>query len=115
MLVHVEMLDAFGHGTKGLGTLRVELYRPAQTGERGGAAQDLVWTVDLTNAQENSAAYDDRVSKTYLVILEGLPVWVDRWWQGESREPWVSLEVFFTTPDGDGGTRRLEAGYRLVR
>lgn len=63
LVLHLEMLDAWGHGTKGLGTLLVELR------ERAGGRQLLRWNSDALLEPDSNARYYDRVTRTYRVRL----------------------------------------------
>ncbi|MEM8834259.1 MAG: hypothetical protein AAGD00_00430 [Planctomycetota bacterium] len=63
LVLHLEMLDAWGHGTKGLGALLVELR------ERAGGRQLLRWNSDALVEPDSNARYYDRVTRTYRVRL----------------------------------------------
>lgn len=67
----VEFFDRFGHTTKGVGMMRLELHAadaPPAGGRRLGA-----WEIDLSDVDTNLRHYDD-VTRTYLfrLGLEGL-------------------------------------------
>lgn len=122
---HVELRDAFGHTTKGLGRLRVELYRPQSDRAGGPETQDAVWNIDLRDARENAVVYDDLVTRTYTVYLASLPVWLHEWADkaevrrnraetavGEAGE-FVTLKVYFITQGRNGRERIFESSYRL--
>ena len=100
---HVELIDRWGHDTKGVGVMRFELYRASAA--EGGAdpepRQELVWTLDLTDPAAASARYDP-VTRTFVVPLDEVPEW-----STEGARP--TLLVRLTTPDG----RRLTATRRL--
>jgi hypothetical protein len=86
LVVHLELLDRWGHGTKGLGVFSVALYR-------AGRAADLRrevarWRVDLTDPEANAGPYD-RVTRTYRLELAGIEL-------------------------GDGETSNLEVEARFV-
>lgn len=117
LVCHLELKDRYGHNLKSLGRARVELYRPvsAEPGAAMVETQDLVWEVDLRDADKNALLYDDLVTRTYVLQLGGLPEWVVRWHAGESREPWVTLKANFLAINCLGKERRLEATYRIQR
>jgi len=114
LALHLDPKDRYGHSTKALGRVRVELYRPGggDVGSAGGGAetQELVWDVDLRDAASNALLYDDMVTRTYVLHLGGLPGWMEEWVAGRGREPWITLKVRFS-----GATGVLEAGYRMQR
>lgn len=67
----IEFFDRFGHTTKGLGLMRLELHAadaPPGSGRRLGA-----WEIDLSDLDSNLRHYDD-VTRTYYfrLGLEGL-------------------------------------------
>lgn len=117
LIVHLELKDRFGHATKALGRLRIELYRPAsdEPGSSLVETQDQVWELDLTDPDRNALLYDDLVTRSYALRLGGVPDWVVRWSAGESREPWVTLKATFLALDCAARERRLEAVYRMLR
>lgn len=68
---HIELYDAWGHPTKGLGSLRFELFRSGGGGI--GAAPDagvMRAQVDLSDPEINSTRYYDSATRTYRMILE---------------------------------------------
>jgi hypothetical protein len=68
---HVELFDAWGHPTKGLGSLRFELFLSGGGGI--GAAPDggiVRAQVDLTDPDINSTRYYDSATRTYRMLLE---------------------------------------------
>jgi len=98
---HFELFDAWGHPTKGLGVLRVEL---DDAGGEGiglpGEGGPVRAEVDLTDPQTNSSRYYDSATRTYRMFLES------------PRAPSVRrlrLRATFLTIDG----RRLSDAYTL--
>lgn len=70
--VRLEFLDRFGHNSKGVGQVRLELYHsgPGRGNARPEARMRLgVWTIDISSAEQNLLHYDD-VTRTYLFRLE---------------------------------------------
>jgi len=131
---HIELRDRFGHVVKGLGQLRVELYRPSSSASGGPESQDTVWNIDLRDPVENARVYDDLVTRTYTVYLTSLPDWLQEWARqgvaargaadsqattaGEkssNTSGWVSLKAFFIVNDSRGRERVLQTSYRLER
>ncbi len=112
---HVELRDRFAHACKGLGRLRVELYRPGPDAASGGETQELVWNIDLRDPDANALVYDDLVTRTYVVYLGGLPEWVQQLAAAKSREPWLTLQAYFTLTNSRGRDIMLQTTYRLTR
>lgn len=104
IICHVELRDRFEQNIKALGTMRVELYGRAATGDDRqndsvqrptpappGAdtptpvqpaqtlRQQLVWDIDLTDPDTNALFYDDLITRTYTLTLGGVPDWVINW------------------------------------
>lgn len=124
---HIELRDAFGHSTKGLGRVRVELYRPVSDRPGGPEAQDAVWNIDLRDPRENASVYDDLITRTYTVYLASLPHWLEEWAtrmeerrQDDASAPGnavgegaILLKAYFMTYDRTGRERVFESTYRL--
>ena len=88
---HFELLDAWNDDVKALGRVEFTL-RPGRTGGSGDAYA-TEWEVDLNDPGVNSARYD-RVTRSYLIRLRGLPSFATS--AGSSPE----LETSFITGDG---------------
>lgn len=131
---HVELRDKFGHVVKGLGRLRVELYRPSTSASGGPENQDAVWNIDLRDPIENARVYDDLVTRTYTVYLTSLPEWLQDWARqgatakaapdspgkgapekSQSATGWVTLKAYFVVTDSRGRERVLQTSFRLER
>jgi len=66
----IEFFDSQGHNTKGLGTIRFELY--ARDDLRSGSTQVgriAMWEPSISTIEANSLHYDD-ITRTYLFLLE---------------------------------------------
>ncbi len=127
LIVHVELKDQFGHATKALGRLRIELYKPggaggngigAGEGGGGGGVQDRVWNLDLTDPATNAGNWDELVTRTYTVYLGGLPKWLTDWKHAAETENAEAggggtLQVTFVTADTKGNERVLNTSHRL--
>ncbi len=100
---HVELLDRWGHGTKGLGTFVFELHRDALEGDGASRGQEQInlWILDLSDPEANARAFD-RVTRTYRATLTGVA-------DSASRAIGLTLRVTFRTPEG----RQLTASIRL--
>lgn len=127
---HIELRDGFGHTAKGLGRLRIELYRPVSDQPGASEAQDAVWNIDLRNPRENASVYDDLITRTYTVYLASLPRWVSEWATraeerrsatgqpglsaaGSAGDEFVTLKAYFITFDRTGRERVFEHTYRI--
>lgn len=79
--VHVAFADASGEVIRPLGVFRVMLHRPAEPGVGGGTAQklDRSWEVDLRDPVRNAAAYDEFITRTYVLELRDAPAWLRQW------------------------------------
>jgi hypothetical protein len=92
--LHLELLDAWNHEVKALGTVVVELYQIGGPGadETGGPMQLRLWTIDLTDPDANSRPYD-RVTQTYRLVLADVP-------EDLPSSEQLELYVRFNTPSG---------------
>ncbi len=97
--LHLELLDAWGDGVKGVGTLTVLV---------SGAGQGRRWDVDLLDLTTNAAAYDP-ATRTYRLQLGGLPDWL----RVRDDRPPARLEVRFQTPDETGRVVELFDSYEM--
>ena len=112
ILVFLELKDQWGDTVKGAGVLELQVYRPD-----GGAAnrqtRELVWEIDLTDLDRNTALYDPS-TRTYRVVLKNLPPWLAGMARGESGGvPWVALEAYFKTVGADGSSVTLRDHFVL--
>lgn len=68
---HIELFDAWGHPTKGLGSLRFELFRSGGGGIGAMPDAGIVRAqVDLTDPDINSTQFYDSATRTYRMLLE---------------------------------------------
>lgn len=100
---HVELLDRWGHGTRGLGTFVFELYRDTLSGDSANRGQEQInrWNLNLTDPDANARAFD-RVTRTYRATLTGVA-------EAASRSSGLTLRATYRTADG----RQLTASFRL--
>lgn len=75
LMCHLELRDSFGQVVKTLGMVQVELFVADAQGKikDPGAPPERVWPVDLRDPESNAAAYDDVVTRTYMLRLTALP------------------------------------------
>ncbi len=92
IVLHVELKDAWGDTVKGVGKIQVHL--------RGDGVLDggdrVRWDVDLRTLDAN-VSYFDSATRTYRVVLGGLPGWLDR-----------------AVRDGDGSSGRIRVLFRTA-
>jgi len=109
IVLHLELLDAWGDGVKAPGNLQVRLYRPAGSAVEGGLdVQEVRWDVAMTDPEVNSSLYDP-ATRTYRVALGRLPAWVEeladaaaRGDEEEAARTYIRLRAVFETVGADG-------------
>jgi hypothetical protein len=104
MVLHVELKDPWGDTVKGVGQVQVQLRRATATttiGDRGTR-----WDLDLREIEEN-VSYFDSATRTYRVVLGGLPDWLDESVQDGDPEA-ARVRVLFRTAKADGETVVLQ-------
>lgn len=74
LVLHLELRDQFGDAVKGVGDLKVELYKPGPGTSPGMETQALVWEVPAFGEAETNSARFDPATRTYR-----LPLVADRW------------------------------------
>lgn len=111
IICHVELRDRWGDPVKALGALQVQLYGPS--GE-GTAEQILRWDVALSDERLNAQTYDP-ATRTYRLVLVGLPEWLGQRADGPGERGPVRLEVraTFQTLGPNGEERVLRDGMVL--
>ncbi len=92
IVLHVELKDSWGDTVKGVGKLQVQL---RSTGAKG-AGDRMRWDVDLRTLDAN-VSYFDSATRTYRVVLGGLPAWLDT-----------------AIRDGEGSRGRIRVLFRTV-
>ncbi len=98
MVLHVELKDPWGDTVKGVGQVQVQLRRASATsmiGDRGTR-----WDLDLREIEEN-ISYFDSATRTYRIVLGGLPDWLDESVLAGDPEP-ARVRVLFRTAKADG-------------
>lgn len=76
IVAHLDLRDAWGESVRGVGMLRIMLYRPASELSGRLDEQELAWDIDLNDLELNTSFYD-RATRTYRVPLAGVPTWVE--------------------------------------
>ena len=95
VVLHVELKDAWGDTTKGVGRVQVQLWR-----DGGGAEEGERWAVDLRSLGENASFYDS-ATRTYRIVLGGLPAWFAAAVR-ERADDAARVRVLFMTSEVDG-------------
>jgi hypothetical protein len=81
VVIHLEMRDAWGDSTKGLGSLmlRIVRQRPSSVGTDSmlapAADGSTRWDIDLSDLRTNASMFDP-ATRTYRMQLTGVPAWV---------------------------------------
>jgi hypothetical protein len=103
IICHIELKDAWGDTTKGVGQLQIQLFKPAGGPGSGVGTQEVTWDVNLSDLDQNAALYDS-ATRTYRLQLEGAPSWVS----GDTgqNKPRVRLRAIMHTL-GPAGERRV--------
>lgn len=108
IICHLELRDAWGDTTKGVGQLRLELYRLPADVAGGVEARELRWDIDLSDPQRNATLYD-AATRTYRVQLIGLPAGVGERTEGAGGgNGRMRLRAELVTRDAHGQPRTLQ-------
>lgn len=70
IILHVELKDAWGDTVKGIGRVQAQLWHESQTADNATR-----WDIDLRALRDN-AAFHDPATRTYRIVLTGLPGWL---------------------------------------
>ncbi|RMH29244.1 MAG: hypothetical protein D6692_04415 [Planctomycetota bacterium] len=95
VILHIELKDAWGDSVKGVGRVQAQLWRDGQSPENATR-----YDVDLRALDDNATFYDP-ATRTYRIVLGGLPAWLDQTVRAESG-PNARLRVLFLTSEVDG-------------
>lgn len=71
VVLHMELKDAWGDSVKGIGRVQAQVWREGESQDRA-----VRWDVDLRSLEENARFYDP-ATRTYRIVLGGLPGWLD--------------------------------------
>jgi hypothetical protein len=77
IVLHVELKDSWGDTVKGVGKLQVQLRSESPNDATVNPGERMRWDIDLRTLDDN-VSYFDSATRTYRVILGGLPSWLDR-------------------------------------
>ncbi|MBV1929735.1 MAG: hypothetical protein KUG81_09530 [Gammaproteobacteria bacterium] len=113
MILHVELKDPWGDTVKGVGQLQVQLRKGGATSEVGN--RGTRWDVDLRDIEIN-VSYFDSATRTYRVVIGGLPMWLadsvvpeEDVGSGEG----ARVRVLFRTSKADGEAVVLQDEYLM--
>lgn len=95
VVVHVELKDAWGDTVKGVGRVQIQLWRDGRTSEEA-----VRWDIDLRALGDN-ADYYDPATRTYRIVLAGLPAWLSEGVKAGEGDA-ARLRVLFLTAAVDG-------------
>lgn len=111
LILHVELKDPWGDTVKGVGQLQAQLRRVG--GNTGGTLGDrgTRWDIDLRDIEQN-VSYFDSATRTYRIVLGGLPAWMAPSAREEDSSD-VRVRVLFRTAKADGEAVVLQDEYLL--
>lgn len=110
IICHVEMTDAWGDTVKSTGQLTIQLFGPV--GQGGSAVDRFRWDVNLEDLRTNAALFD-RATRTYRIVLIGLPeAVVESMHREEDRNP-VQFVLRATLTRGAGERQTLTHDFVL--
>lgn len=109
LILHVELKDPWGDTVKGVGQMQVQLRRGASGTTIGDPGTR--WDIDLRDIEEN-ISYFDSATRTYRVVLGGLPGWLAQAVQN-GQETDARLRVLFRTSKADGEAVVLQDEYLM--
>ena len=100
VVLHMELKDAWGDTVKGVGQVQARLWRDGQHAGGGGGADNATrWDIDLRALDDNAAFYDP-ATRTYRIVLAGLPAWLADAVRNDAPTP-ARLRVLFVTTEAD--------------
>lgn len=105
LVLHLELRDQFGDAVKGVGDLKVELYKPGPGTSPGMETQSLVWEVPAFAEAETNSARFDPATRTYRLPLVA-DRWVAQWLSAEGgalragSPAWLKVRVALTAGGG---------------
>ncbi len=109
LILHVELKDPWGDTVKGVGQMQVQLRRGGSGSTIGDAGTR--WDIDLRDIEEN-VSYFDSTTRTYRIVLGGLPAWLDAAVRG-GEETDSRVRVLFRTSKADGEPVVLQDEYQM--
>lgn len=120
LVLHFELKDRYADTVKGLGGLKVELYKPGEGMSPGIESQSTLWDLpEFADPEENSARLDVATS-TYRVPLAA-ERWIDEWLNPEDTRirggapAWLKVRATLSTRDAEGRLLLLSDEYVVQR
>jgi|GEM_PF-1076574 len=111
MILHVEFRDPWGDTVKGIGQLQVQLREGDSTREVG--VRGTRWDIDLRKIETN-VSYFDSATRTYRMVIGGLPKWLgDTVRDRELEQVGSRVRVLFRTSKADGEPVVLQDEYSM--
>ncbi|MDF1808924.1 MAG: hypothetical protein P1U42_04435 [Phycisphaerales bacterium] len=111
MILHVEFRDPWGDTVKGVGQLQVQL-RQGDTAREVGV-RGTRWDIDLREIETN-VSYFDSATRTYRIVVGGLPEWLNNSVRDRESEQIESrVRVLFRTSKADGEPVVLQDEYLM--
>lgn len=107
IIAYVELKDAWGDATKGIGSLQVQLYRQVGGASSGLGEQELTWNANLSDLDFNAKVYD-AATRMYRLPLEKAPAWLIAKPEPGKDPPRGRLRAVLDTFGARGEPRRLE-------
>ena len=111
IILHVELKDLWGDTVKGVGQLQVQLRKQSATSVVGN--RGTRWDVDLRDIEVN-VSYFDSATRTYRIVIGGLPGWLGDSVKATDQERGVEgaqVRVLFRTSLADGEAVVLQDEY----
>jgi hypothetical protein len=105
VVVHLELRDAWGDSTKGVGAVLVRLVRQKQAGVGADSVsappgdQSQRWDIDLSDLATNAAMFDP-ATRTYRMQLTGVPAWVGGGVSTDGARGRTMIQATLTMPGG---------------
>ena len=107
IIAYIELKDAWGDPTKGIGELQIQLYRQVGGSTSGLAEQELNWNASLSDLDFNAKIYD-AATRMYRLPLEKAPEWLVAKPEAGKDPPRGRLRAVLDTFGPKGEPRRLE-------
>ncbi|CAG0952809.1 hypothetical protein PHYC_00293 [Phycisphaerales bacterium] len=106
LVLHFELKDRFGDTVKGLGPLKVELYKPGAGVAPGIETQALSWELpDFADPEANASRFDTATNTYRIPLIAGK--WADQWLDPgneglrERAPAWLKVRASLSTQDAD--------------
>lgn len=107
LVLHFELKDRYGDTVKGLGPLKIELYKPGAGVAPGIETQALSWALpDFADPDANAARFDTATNTYRIPLIAGR--WADQWLDPandavrERAPAWLKVRATLSSKDADG-------------